>query len=217
MMVVSLLLGRTLDSQLSDDMKSRIAECQKSCDDLKQKFGARLAMNTNRQGTRIEGDAKEIKGDVKEIKGNIDKNSKCRIHNDGIPHPLIMMFVDANIQITLKTIKDDQLGSYEFRFCLTTLMSYRCLLQPRRSFDGFPHPTVPRTTMKHVRNIKRIPAHGFSMGRGSEICRRMAVLSGSRGLVSLVMNLIYGQYLTKIQRGAVKPSYGERPLGRPGN
>ena len=82
MMVVSLLLGRTLNSQLSDDMKSRIAECRKSCDDLKQKFGARLAMNTNRQGTRIEGDAKEIKGDVKEIKGNIDRNSKCRIHND---------------------------------------------------------------------------------------------------------------------------------------
>ena len=105
------------------------------------------------------------------------------------------MFVDANIQNTLKTIKDDQLGSYEFRFCLTTLPSYHRLLQPRRFFDGFPHPTVPRTTMKHVRNIKRIPAPGFSMGRGSGICRRMAVFSGSRELVSpviIVMN--YGQY-----------------------
>ena len=78
MVVIVLLLAQTLSSKLSDDMKSHIAECQKSCNDLRQKFGARLAMNTNHQGTRIEGDVTEIKCDVKEMKGN----SKCCIHND---------------------------------------------------------------------------------------------------------------------------------------
>ena len=68
MAVILLLLGRTLSSKLSDDMKSRIAQCQKSCDDLKQKFGARVIIDTNL--------------DVKEIKGDIDRNSKCRIHAD---------------------------------------------------------------------------------------------------------------------------------------
>ena len=75
MVVILLLLGRTLSSKLSDDMKSRIAQCQKSCDDLKQKLGARVTIDTNL-------DVKEIKGEAKVIKGDIDRNSKCRIHDD---------------------------------------------------------------------------------------------------------------------------------------
>jgi len=61
MVVILLLLGRTLSSKLSDDMKSRIAQCQKSCNDLKQKLGARVTIGTNL--------------DVKEIKGDIDRNN----------------------------------------------------------------------------------------------------------------------------------------------
>ena len=77
--------GTTIPSQIKIQL-SLVSDPENdnfnTCDGLKQKFGARLAMNTNRQGTRIEGDAKEIKGDVKEIKRNIDRNSKCRIHDD---------------------------------------------------------------------------------------------------------------------------------------
>ena len=50
------LIGRTLTSQLSDDMKSQVAQCQKCCDDLKQKFNTRLNIE-------IEAVVKEIKGD----------------------------------------------------------------------------------------------------------------------------------------------------------
>ena len=75
MAVILLLLGRTLSSKLSDDMKSRTAQCQKSCIDLKQKLGARVIINTSL-------DVKEIKGEAKVIKDEIDRNSKCRIHDD---------------------------------------------------------------------------------------------------------------------------------------
>ena len=96
MVVILLLLGRTLSSKLSDDKKSRIAQCQKSCNDLKQKLGARVTIDTNidvkeikgeakvikGDAKEIKGDAKEIKGDLKEIKGDIDRNSMCCIHDD---------------------------------------------------------------------------------------------------------------------------------------
>ena len=91
-------------------------------------------MDMNRQGARtedvvreiqgdvkeIEGDVKDIGGDVKEIKrykGDMDRNSMCRILHEVYFSWLIMMVVDVNIQRTLKTIKDDQLGTYDFRFC----------------------------------------------------------------------------------------------------
>jgi hypothetical protein len=63
---------------------------------------------------------KEVKGDVKEIKSEIERNSMYRVHNHMYFSQLITMVVDANIQNTLKIIKDDQLGSYEFQFCLIT-------------------------------------------------------------------------------------------------
>ena len=53
-----------MTSQLSDDMKSQVAECQKCCDDLKQKFNTRLNI--------------EIEAVVKEIKGD----SMYRVHDD---------------------------------------------------------------------------------------------------------------------------------------
>ena len=53
-----------MTSQLSDDMKSRVAQCQKCCDDLKQKFNTRLNI--------------EIEAAVKEIKGD----SMYHVHND---------------------------------------------------------------------------------------------------------------------------------------
>ena len=91
-----------MNSKLSDDMKSGIAECQKSCNNLKQKFGVRLAVDTNR---------------------NVKENSMCTITDDIFLRGLIMMLVDA----TLKTIKDDQLGIYSFGFCLI-IMSDRFLV-----------------------------------------------------------------------------------------
>ena len=45
-----------MTSQLSDDMKAQVAECQKCCDNLKQKFNTRLNIE-------IEAIVKEIKGD----------------------------------------------------------------------------------------------------------------------------------------------------------
>ena len=128
------LIGRTLKSQLSDDMKSRISQCQKSCDDLKQKFEGRVTMDINRGVKEIKGDVKEIGGDVKEIGGDvkeigndvqeiggdmkdIQSDSMYRVRNGVYGSRLIMMVVDANIQNTLKIIKDAQLGSYEFQFC----------------------------------------------------------------------------------------------------
>ncbi|KAF8196084.1 ectomycorrhiza-induced ankyrin-domain/NACHT-domain-containing protein [Pholiota molesta] len=65
-------------------MKSRIADCQKSCDDLRQKFNTRVNMDTNLQGAKTQGI-------VTEIKGAMDNNN-------------------ANVQSRLKTIKDDQLA-----------------------------------------------------------------------------------------------------------
>ncbi|KAF8169539.1 hypothetical protein BJ912DRAFT_1067147 [Pholiota molesta] len=61
-------IRRVLNSQLSDDMKSRIAQCQKSCDDLKQKFDRRINIGTNRQGARTEAVVSEMKGTLKTIK-----------------------------------------------------------------------------------------------------------------------------------------------------
>jgi hypothetical protein len=49
-------VGRAARFQLTDDMKSRIAQCQKSCDDLKQKLDRRLNMDTNRQLKLIKDD-----------------------------------------------------------------------------------------------------------------------------------------------------------------
>jgi hypothetical protein len=48
--------GRAARFQLTDDMKSRIAQYQKSCDDLKQKLDRRLRMDTNRQLKLIKDD-----------------------------------------------------------------------------------------------------------------------------------------------------------------
>ena len=45
-----------MTSQLSDDMKSQVAQCQKCCDDLKQKFNTRMNIE-------IEATVKGIKGD----------------------------------------------------------------------------------------------------------------------------------------------------------
>jgi hypothetical protein len=49
-------IGRLLKSQLSDDMTSRIAQCQKRLDDLKQKFDRRVNIDTNRQLKCIQDD-----------------------------------------------------------------------------------------------------------------------------------------------------------------
>ena len=46
-----------MTSLISDDMKSRIAQCQKCCDDLKQKFITRLNVETNRHTAEIKGDS----------------------------------------------------------------------------------------------------------------------------------------------------------------
>ncbi|KAF8162138.1 hypothetical protein BJ912DRAFT_299382 [Pholiota molesta] len=54
-------LRRTLNSQLSDDMKSRIEQCLKSCNDLKQKFDRRVILGA-------EGGISEIKATLKTIK-----------------------------------------------------------------------------------------------------------------------------------------------------
>jgi hypothetical protein len=42
-------VGRVMKYQISSDMQSRIAECQKSCDELKVKFDRRMNMDTNCQ------------------------------------------------------------------------------------------------------------------------------------------------------------------------
>jgi hypothetical protein len=54
-------------------MKSRIADCQKSCDDLRQKFNTRVNMDTNVQGAKTQGI-------ITEIKGAMDDNSTSRIY-----------------------------------------------------------------------------------------------------------------------------------------
>ncbi|KAF8196089.1 ectomycorrhiza-induced ankyrin-domain/NACHT-domain-containing protein [Pholiota molesta] len=41
--------GRVMKYQITSDMQSRIAQCQKSCDELKVKFDRRMNMDTNRQ------------------------------------------------------------------------------------------------------------------------------------------------------------------------
>ena len=46
-----------MTSQLSDDMKSQVAQCQKCCDDLKQKFNTRLNIGIEAVVKRIEGDS----------------------------------------------------------------------------------------------------------------------------------------------------------------
>ncbi|KAF9470382.1 hypothetical protein BDN70DRAFT_939763, partial [Pholiota conissans] len=57
-------IRRTLNSQLSDDMRSRIKQCQASCDKLKEKFNQRLRMGTNNAVNNIQNiiikDAEQI-------------------------------------------------------------------------------------------------------------------------------------------------------------
>lgn len=50
------LIARVAKFQLSDDMKSRIEQCQKICNDLKQKFDRRVNMDTNHQLGLIKND-----------------------------------------------------------------------------------------------------------------------------------------------------------------
>jgi hypothetical protein len=50
------LVVRAAKFQLSDDMKSRIAQCQKVFDDLKQKFDRRVNMDSNLQLKVIKDD-----------------------------------------------------------------------------------------------------------------------------------------------------------------
>jgi hypothetical protein len=70
-------VGRVMKYQISSDMQSRIAECQKSCDELKVKFDRRISMDTNYQ---------------------------------------------------LRTIKDGQLGTHEFKFQLIIENDWLCIL-----------------------------------------------------------------------------------------
>ncbi|KAF8160167.1 ankyrin repeat-containing domain protein [Pholiota molesta] len=81
---------RTISSQASDTMKLRIADCQKSCDDLRQKFNTRVNMDTNLRGARTQGI-------VTEIKGTMNANN-------------------ANIQSMLNTIKDVQLADKVYQW-----------------------------------------------------------------------------------------------------
>lgn len=60
-------VGRILKTQ-SSDIKTRITQCQKSLDDLKQKFDRRLGADTNRQVAKVEGVVEEIKGTLRTIK-----------------------------------------------------------------------------------------------------------------------------------------------------
>ncbi|KAF8199449.1 ankyrin repeat-containing domain protein [Pholiota molesta] len=64
-------IRRTLNTQLFDDMKSRITQCQKSCNDLKQKLDTRIGIDTNRQGARTEAVASEIKRNLETIKDDV--------------------------------------------------------------------------------------------------------------------------------------------------
>ncbi|KAF8190524.1 hypothetical protein BJ912DRAFT_925653 [Pholiota molesta] len=68
---------RAAKFQLSDDMKSRIAQCQQTCDDLKQKFDRRVNMDTNLQ-------LKIIKDDqlARDIQKWLDAPDSSRNYND---------------------------------------------------------------------------------------------------------------------------------------
>jgi hypothetical protein len=43
------IVGRVMKYQISNDMQSHIAQCRKSCNELKGKFDRRMHMDTNRQ------------------------------------------------------------------------------------------------------------------------------------------------------------------------
>jgi hypothetical protein len=53
-MVSDSLVGRTVKSQLSDVMKSRITEYETCCCDLMGKFDRRVEVDTNKKAVRIE-------------------------------------------------------------------------------------------------------------------------------------------------------------------
>ena len=74
-----------------------------------------------------------------------------------------MVGLDPDIQITLETIRDDQLGIVTGS-CCRCIVDFIFLLQWRRFIGGFLHPRSPLTTMLHMQfwRVSQTLVNGFS-------------------------------------------------------
>ena len=215
-------------------MKSRISQCQKSCDDLKQKFEGRVTMDINRGVKEIKGDVKEIGGDVKEIGGDvkeigndvqeiggdmkdIQSDSMYRVRNGVYGSRLIMMVVDANIQNTFKIIKDAQLGSYEFQFC-PIFMIERLLVTAEKVFRWLSAPDSSKNYHEAREKHQKDTCSWFLNGTPFRELREKADILWIKGTGRLPDKYHRVQsVINNPQRGAVKPFYGKLSLGPLGN
>lgn len=110
--------GRMVKFQLSDDMKSRIDQCQKSCDALTKKFDRRVGMGVNKQVVKLGSGVKKIGYDLKEIKFG-SMYYKITV----ISYMLLIKIIDSVLQQGLTASQAKDLGTHTFGVCPSTTHS----------------------------------------------------------------------------------------------